>query len=444
MEYAIKRKGQYESSDFSSEIVQTHGKGTITLQARIDDSESGNYLSIPGRNLVTKIDLPSQVTLKLVSKFPFSYQIPGLVPKYFGKRKIEDFLYEIHYGNIDYPYAYQYFKPRFFGGCSSVRFGNYFGRNFDWLYDKEVQFVIHTPSSLDHYAVLGVSGLIPGITQDTVDQDDIILEGVDMFKLVPFYLLDGINERGLFCTHNVVPLDSQDSPTLEVRARVEERDRVCIPMLPRFILDKFSSTSQAIGYLRDYTTLFFTEEMLNSGYQSHFLLGDSKRTYVLEFIDSELKVIPYEYITNFQIYDVKFAKDRTIQYPPGDYGVGDFGSGLERWDIISKGYSKSRSLDGMRDLMKSIEYSNTYGDPFWCSEITGMIDDSGNKITVNTPKELCSSAIEASREAFRNKSREDPKVWITCHSGIYDLKKKFLYIRNQERENEYLFTMEED
>ena len=445
MEYAIKHNNQYESIIFHASpslALQTKGKGTITLQAKVEDNDFTNHLCIPAKDHVTILDIPEDADLRLVSKHPFSYTLPGISPHYYGKTKIEDYLYDITYGNIDYAYAYEHFKPGFTAGCSSIRNGNLFGRNFDWLYNRQVQFVVHTPTSLDHYAVVGVSGIVPGVLQTNVDNESIIIEGVDMFKLVPFYLLDGINEKGVFCTHNVVPLDNEESPTQEIQALKEEKDRVCIPMLPRFILDKFPTAVAAINYLRDYTTLYFSEEMLDAGYQSHFMIGDCRNTFIVEFIDGEMHVsTAHKYITNFQITDVQFDGDHHIIYPPTQYGINKYGAGLERWDIITGSYRQTNTHEGMRAVLDEVKFSNCYQEPFWYSELVKGTDDEEGKITVDTDPAICTEAVQTARENYANRSRTNPKVWITCHSAIYDIPHRSLYVTNQEQDTEYNFSL---
>lgn len=449
MEYALKNNGQYESVEFCSQIIQTKGKSSINLMAKKDMySKLGfcNYKTIKRNNTLTKVDLPVHCQLKLVSKQPFSYEINGdyQIPAYYDKHKICDYLYEITYGYIDYDYAYKYFKPTTSFGCSAIRNGNFFGRNFDWLYNNDVQFVVHTPSSLDHYEVLGVSGIIPGIDNKTVDDKRVIKDGVDMFKLLPFYLLDGINEKGVFCTHNVVPLDNEENPTRIVRAVKQENDRVCIPMLVRYVLDKFSNATQAVKYIKNYVTLYFSEEMIDEWkYQSHFVIGDQVNTYVLEFIGGELYIYNnVKFITNFQITNVKFDERNYILYPPTMFGVNKYGSGLERHDIINSNYSKCNTLAGMLDTLKKVRYTNITEELFWISEIVKMDDDDGEKITVDTPFHKCLNAIDSVRHKYENKDRDNPEVWITCHTSIYDINKKRLYIYNQEDyTKEYRFEL---
>lgn len=443
MEYATKRNGRYESVEFNSEAVQTEGKGQITLYGRLNEEEFVRLKYISKENQITDLRMPSAVNFKLVSRWPFGYKIPDVDPDYMDKRKIENYLYEITYGNIDYDYAYSHFVPATAGACTAIRNGKWFGRNFDWTYNEQVQFVVHTPLSLEHYGVLGVSSAVPGVVQSNVDNESITIEGVDMFKLVPFYLVDGVNDKGLFCTHNIVPLDDEETPTTEIPAKKEERSRVCAMMLVRFILDKFANVESALSYLRDYTTVFFPEDMIEQGYQSHFMIGDSYSTRIIEFVNGEIKIVDsYKYMTNFNLTGVTFNPDKTIIYPPTTSGIDKYGMGLERWNLVTEMYNKCKTREGMTETLDAARYSNAYGEPFWHSEIVKNYTDDGgtNPITVDTPPEECSDAVEEVRGAWSERKRSEGKVWHTCHSCVYDLSKRIMYIKNQEGENEYTFA----
>ena len=346
------------------------------------------------------------------------------------------------YGNIDYDYAYHYFQPLAHYGCPAIRNGNWFGRDFDWLHNNQVRSVVHTPSALDRYAVLGVSGVIPHIEADNVAEADIIADGVDMFRLLPFYLLDGINEKGLFCTHNVAPLDDLSKPTIVIKAQVKEVDRVCVPMLPRYILDNFANSQQAIDHIIKYTAVYFSDEMIRSGHQSHFLIGDGKRTYVMEFVNGGINIIVAPYITNFNLSGVMFNKDGGIDEPYIAHGVNMYGSGLERYDITTNGYGICGDETGMRRILDKIAYSHSYGEPFWYSEIVRQLDDDGGPITVDTPEGLCTESKRRTIDNRNARGRDGPEVWITCHSSVYDIKSETLSLRNQETNEVYDFTLD--
>lgn len=65
--------------------------------------------------------------------------------------KKDDFLYQVSYADIDYDYAKEYFKnnnpiPGNIG-CTSIRKGNFFARNYDWYYNNQPTVVIQMSAS---------------------------------------------------------------------------------------------------------------------------------------------------------------------------------------------------------------------------------------------------------------------------------------------------------
>lgn len=168
--------------------------------------------------------------------------------------QVEPYLYDIWYDTLDYKYAYDYYSSADAGygtgACSAVRNGNFFGRNYDWTYDNNAEFIVHTDAEDGRHAVLGTAASIPGLT------DEFVRSGASsiLYKLVPFQLVDGINDAGLVINMNVVPrqdLDKEHYPDVEldrttnkyiypVGGQQNEKVRVSIMMLPRFVLDNFS------------------------------------------------------------------------------------------------------------------------------------------------------------------------------------------------------------
>lgn len=475
MEFAIKNRenGMYESFEFSGkEVVQTIGADVVSLMATLETNEFSKYSTIKKGNIVTKIDLPSNVKIKLSSRMPFSYTVPGEYHVYYNKKKITDFLYEIDFGNIDYSYAKEYFKSKVpvseVGSCSSVRNGKFYGRSLDWLYDNHVDFVVHTPKSESRNAVLGVSGIVPGLFKGDVDNDNVIFDGWEMFKVLPFYLLDGVNDKGVFANSNVVPLDNEAEPTTEVPATVEERDRLCALMVPRFILDNFSSAEAAIDYIKKYVTVYFPQGFLDIKYQLHFQVGDFDSSYVIDFIDGKMLFTKSNYMTNFQVNGTIFNKDGKV-YTPADVEIDEenkptvknnvhpHGAGLERWNLIVDAYRSASTKDNMRRLMDSLFYSRAYkGTPdvpekFWNSETVGAHtdawytapesekDDPKYVISVDTKPSECTKCIDTMAEMYQNRKREDANVWITTHSCVYDLSLKKLFVKVQEEPKEFTF-----
>ena len=218
--------------------------------------------------------------------------------------KVAAFLYEIDYATIDYEYANRYFEgkaPVAPGACSAIRQGNYVGRNLDWLNDYEAVFAIRTPNADGRNAVVGLGGSLASLTIQKVDSGEI----TDDYKILPFYLQDGVNEHGLFAEMNVVPAkgNTQTVP------QISKQDRVCALMLVRYILDRFDTVDNAVAYLRDYTEIFIPTGLMEMGYELHYLLADGTKTVVLEIIDNSVRVIESDKATNFHLYGVEFNED---------------------------------------------------------------------------------------------------------------------------------------
>ena len=156
------------------------------------------------------------------------------------------------------------------------------------------------------------------------------------YKILPFYLQDGVNEHGLFAEMNVVP--ASDVPNFPSIPAVEKRDSICALMLVRYILDNFNTVDEAVSYLQDYVEVYTTQSLVDMNYELHYMLADMTKTAVIEFIDGDIKVILNNKNTNFHLWDVTFNADGGVYTAadavdgnyPSSLGIDSYGSGLER------------------------------------------------------------------------------------------------------------------
>lgn len=102
--------------------------------------------------------------------------------------KVKDYLYEIYYDNLDYDEAYEYFLSNGdienIGMCTSVRNGQFYGRNLDWLYNEQAEFVVHTSRSAGRYATIGVAGNMSKLTDKFVSSG----RHSNDYRIMPFKL----------------------------------------------------------------------------------------------------------------------------------------------------------------------------------------------------------------------------------------------------------------
>lgn len=358
--------------------------------------------------------------------------------KYIGK--LSDYLYLLRYSNIDYSYGKEWVEKRYkpaLSGCSSVRSGNFFGRNLDWYYNNDVDVVVVTEAGSGRYATIGVSSSVSDINKRFMERENF---NNDIFAALPFTIVDGINEKGVFINTNVVALEEDSVPTTGTVPTVELRDRICMSMLARYILDKFETADEAIDYITKYISVYANSALSKIGYEAHFLLGDSTKTYAVEFVNNALVYREVDYITNFYVNEAHFNNDNGVYTPETQDETHDamatnniqpHGQGLERWNVIAGEYSSITGKDSIVSLMKDkLNYNKAYStsdspsNPYWYTEFTG------GDLKVNSDVDDFAEVVEKAGKMFTNRDRSQDKkgVWHTTHTSVYDLKNKVLFI----------------
>lgn len=356
---------------------------------------------------------------------------------------IKDYFYEMCCDGIDYDHAYKYMKekkPIIGGACSSVRNGNWYGRNLDWTYDENAEFLVRTPNIKGRYASIGIASAISGLTNDFVKSK------VDstLYKIVPFMLADGINEKGLVVNTNVVPKDK--GITSRTVPAVSEEVEICSIMLVRYVLDHFKTAQEAAEYIRDHMAVYMPATLLDMNYETHFMIADENKTYLVEFIGNETVITEMDkpYMTNFYLEDVVFNQDGKVYTPASENhrasenNITSNGSGLERYNMIVENYDNSNTKDGMRELMNKLNYTNAYKsstDPFWYTEFVGV-----NNLTVDSDISDYASVVAYCKGLFDNRTRNG-STWQTNHSVIYDIAQRKAYVIVQEDGKELEYSL---
>lgn len=368
-----------------------------------------------------------------------------------------EYLYEIRYDDLDYPFAdnfYRSTKPSEYGtsvmkpfACSSIRSGNFYGRNFDFYYNFDCDFIVRTSKKKGRNATIGVGHYFGKLTKDFVESG----EYDDAYKILPFMLVDGINEYGLFVNINVVTLEK--TPTIGTIPTCKQKGEVCMMMLPRFILDNYKTALEAILDIQAHYSVYFynTEEI--KGSELHLMIGDENETYIVEFDNNALI---YEKLgdnhpaimTNFYVIGTNLYNGKIDEEPENRSGVALLGCGIERYNKLIDSMDSADSKDGMLEAMKNIWYTNSY-NPLkeMYTEMVGMPDvfEEGKVLTVESPREHYLPVMKKGEEIFNNRKREQgiSSTWHTKHTSVYDIKERKLYMLYQENsfgEKEYEFN----
>ena len=356
----------------------------------------------------------------------------------------DEYLYFMQYEKYDYDYAERYFKSR--GdlvipptGCSVVKNGPYIGRQLDWYYNNDAEFIVKTRNTKNRFATLGVCGGLSELSRDFVRHQAYS----ELYKIVPFHMYDGINQYGLFANINVVPNDKGNNVA---NARILEKRKLSALMLIRFVLDKFRSANEAVYYIRDYCTVYFPKALHDMNFESHFMIADKNSAYVLEFVNNHTEIINMPIMTNFHLFGVTFNPDGTVETPETGNailtnGITPHGSGLERFNLIVNNYDSCNSAGGMREMCNKLMYSKTYltapeiANPFWYSEYVG-----GNN-RLDSPVEQLRATAERIAPDYTNRVRGDNKTWHSTHSVVYDLNNLTMDIITQENGKRMRFCL---
>lgn len=371
------------------------------------------------------------------------------------------YLFETWYEALDYGYGLLELQsgetsalPRG-GGCSSIRAGSCLGRNFDWLYDNTPTAVVHTPAHAGRHATLGVSGAVSGLTAELLQSG----EFTRAVGLLPFCIVDGLNDAGLAVSTNVVPHNDTsgigDNST--VNPAVLRRARLSSVMLPRYILDNFSTAREAAAFIRDYVEVYHPAALIAQGYEQHYLLADGTDTLILEFIQGSTRVLEATHgsvdgtaapwITNFHRWGSELDTMHHVSTPgshsPGttpsaESGLTPHAAGLERNNIIADWYFAAVTPVGMASVLDRVKFTRAYTDQGaanWYSDFVG------GELTVDSSPNDYAGTMAAARAAYQERDRDNPQTWQTVHAAVYNLQALTLSLRTQEGDTDFAFRM---
>ena len=329
--------------------------------------------------------------------------------------KVADMLYEVTYDNYSLAIPDGSVTPMMSGdmGCSSVRNGNFVGRNFDYFMNQSPSFVIRTTTKDDRYSSIGV-GRLANINSKTVD-NGLPQEKLD---LLPWFLLDGINEKGLVVNSNVVfKSDWGTIPHTGTKPGAPELNDLFIT---RLLLDNCATVDEAIDFLQKYNIT----PMNSSHMDLHYMISDPKKTVVVEFINNKIVVKEQNIMTNY------FININNIPEHP---------DGLERMKILKENYGEGNTMEGMYHLMQRAKYTNSYiASNKWYSECGltySQIQNASKELDdelMNTQKEF-----EQEQEYIKEHGlRESTQWWDTTHNTTYDIQNKKIWVTVHERYDE--------
>lgn len=334
--------------------------------------------------------------------------------------KIAPYLYEISYTDYREDTDELTHNAMEAFGCSSVRNGNFYGRNFDYIFNDTPEFVIKVAAKEGRHASLGVATHY-GLREASMENN----EYDKQLEIIPNLTLDGINDAGVIASINVVPGAEDVEPLTGTNPDGEDLNAA---FSVRYILDNASSADEAVELLKARNISGSAVD----GLYLHIMIADAKKTYVVEFIDNKL-------VAEEKTGDDQIMTNFYVNLPE----LTEHADGTERYAILKENYTEGSTLTGMRDLMARVRFSNAYRYttyPTWDSE---TMPQSVVKNPGSEEYETYAAAVDAVRKDYwiriltDDRNPADKKFWHTTHNSVYDIEKKMIRLTVQEDYSHY-------
>lgn len=326
--------------------------------------------------------------------------------------RLSDYLFEMTYTDYE-PSGFLEFlnsidQIAFGGACSVVRNGDFVGRNLDYYYCEMAETVIHVPAAPGRYASVGVASCLTDFTPEFIEKNP----DSHFFDVIPYAVVDGVNEKGVYCSVNLVSFDCGATTGTNPGA-----DTLCATMVVRFVLDHAASAREACEMLshKNIVQSRLLQEM-------HYFIADENESYVVEIIHNKLVFAPApdNILTNFHVL--------STEQPSYDFG-------FERYDLLKEHYAETATKEGMCQMMEQVKCSKMYDTsitPFWYSEYYGNVYK-GTKIGINTPHDFYWDFIKDASERYKHRKRDILQfIWHTTHTSVYDIHNRTLRVYSQE------------
>lgn len=378
---------------------------------------------------------------------------------YDKKEDVAEYLYYFEYSNLDYKKQMKEFHNNFYPkmACSSVHNGNFYGRNLDLYYNNDMEMVVRTTSadgddylSGHRFATIGVSCGLDEFTREFLEKNAYSKN----YEILPFEIVDGINEKGVVCNINVVPVGDRGNTTASIPA-IEAKMDLCSLMIVRFVLDNFETAKEAAEYIGNYVSIY-NPKLANLEYEYHFMIGDKNDTYIVEIIDNHnvvTKANERPWMVNYHYAGTIFDENNKVDYLTSN--LSPHASGLERSNLIADNFANASTFDGMKDLMcNKLKYTNAYTrdtNPLWYTEFCADLTDTelGIDLTLEAivnpeTKPLVEAYVDYAIGKFNERGERRPKhgVWETTHTSVYDIQNKTLHLWVKEQnDTEFTYTL---
>ncbi|OUM63350.1 hypothetical protein PIROE2DRAFT_10135 [Piromyces sp. E2] len=216
--------------------------------------------------------------------------------------------------------------------------GYIFGRNFDWYEGHALILVNHPDNGYSSISTVNtdyINWFVYDLTFEELvekyfyNKEELKSIPDDVLRVLSLYApLDGLNEKGLSISVNMLPFDNGLNQN-----NTDFRHLTTLSTV-RVLLDKVATVEEAVQFLQE-TNIHASLDVL-----IHYLIADaSGKSVSIEYINGEIVATETKIITNFYVAE----------------GMEKYGFGLERYDIVEKKMAENpvMNVDDVRDTLKA-------------------------------------------------------------------------------------------
>lgn len=346
---------------------------------RLRERDDFYLATVAGRDIDVKTLIPptastarEELLLEIADRFN---RCEGAVlPPYLSLERITNYLYKVSFDKL--PDDNEEIDPPI-TACSSYVANGKLYRNLDWNYADTAEFIVECKR------FTGMS-FLDGLNDSNMDNEKI--------KLLPYRVVDGVNENGIMVATHVLFNDWEYAGS--------GNKNIPLYKIPYLILNNITTLdnfSTAMGqYLNN---IKVSDGLIEMEYLLQFMVTDGETTYAI--LPPESKTGTYSVVditstpklANFRWVNRNLVSrmDEDIQTRP---------TGIERFNQ-------------MPCELKDIKFTNAYESSDYLSEFIGLRGTDKN----STDEELL-SIYNSARELYLDRKR-DGMLWQTVHSIVY-------------------------
>lgn len=286
----------------------------------------------------------------------------------------------------------------------------------------------------------------------------------NLWDVLPGFIADGMNEKGVAVNINVVPRTSDLPRTTGTHPDDPNFKNLVMKLAPKVVLDYASTAAEGVSVLAHRNIIMPQTESFH--FEIHMMISDANNTYIVEFLNNQMIVISTESeladttihelvtdglivtkvtdlhaMTNYHVSIDSTGDFKQYSYDGTEYSK--YAVGVGRYNTIKRMVEEGKAVE---EIMQAIKYTHLYTDPL--DSNFAFIDEIGDEaFGITYPmtqqwqedtelgrmiREQFGAARTVYQESTDKERRDNGTYWQTRHTCIFDLEQSNMKLYTQE------------